>query len=392
MAVDLRQTRHRSNLPFITGASDSLGNTIISNLDAEVSKLFEDRNVLLTQGGLITYTGTQVTFTEALKLEINSKIAGGAPTVIDLGSTTRTVSADGRMIYAVIDRSLGTATVTDDAATLPAVTNSNQEVFLLAKRVDAGDGTKRLYWRTGATFNENDFGRLGGVGGSTIINAIAGENITVGNAVYISNGTGADSGRTAGSAYKIDATNDARIEFIGIAVKTTTVGGRLPVQVSGEVIGLSGLTVGKPVFASATTPGDLQTTSPTLAGQWIVPVGVATSATTMAVNGAGSSTIVKITSEADPFVYTSVVAVSSNTTLTTGSSVVLVNATGGVRTITLPAPTSGKIVHIKKTDSSLNGVIISPPTGTIDGAASKTLAFQYDSLTIVSDGTNFFII
>jgi hypothetical protein len=161
---DLRQTQQRSSLPFITGAANSLGNAIVSAIDAELAKLFEDRNVLLTQGGLITYTGTQIQFGEALKLEINSKVAGGSPVIIDLGSTTRTVSASGRMVYAVINRTAGTATVTDDATTLPAVTNANQEVFLIAKRQDAADGTKRVYFRTGAAFNEGQTARLGSAG------------------------------------------------------------------------------------------------------------------------------------------------------------------------------------------------------------------------------------
>lgn len=83
---------------------------------------------------------------------------------------------------------------------------------------------------------------------------------------------------------------------------------------------------------------------------------------------------------------------SSNQVLTSANSVVLVNATSGAITITLPAPSSGKTLFIKKTDSSANAVTISAPSGTIDGAASKSLSGQYDALTIVSDGTNFFII
>ena len=42
------------------------------------------------------------------------------------------------MIYAVINRTAGTATVTDDSSTLPTVTSADQEVFLIAKRMDSG--------------------------------------------------------------------------------------------------------------------------------------------------------------------------------------------------------------------------------------------------------------
>ncbi len=232
---------------------------------------------------------------------------------------------------------------------------------------------------------------VGGVGGNLVVNLTAGESLSVNDAVYVSVGA-ADGGRTAGRVYKVDATNDARIEFIGFALDAVSGGSLVRVQVGGGITGLSGLSVGKQVFASVATPGATQASSPTLAGQWVVPVGIATSASTLTVNAAGSSTAVKITSEADPFVYASIVSVSTNTTLTTGNTIVLVNASGGNRTMTLPAPTAGKIVHIKKTDSSANTVVISPPSGTIDGSATKSLLTQYDSLSIVSDGTNFFLI
>jgi hypothetical protein len=88
----------------------------------------------------------------------------------------------------------------------------------------------------------------------------------------------------------------------------------------------------------------------------------------------------------------SVLSVSTNTTLSNVSSVVLVNATSGSKTITLPAPSAGTIFHVKKTDSSLNTVVITPPSGTIDGAANKTLSYQYSSVSVVSDGTNFFLV
>ena len=52
----------------------------------------------------------------------------------------------------------------------------------------------------------------------------------------------------------------------------------------------------------------------------------------------------------------------------------------------------GKIVVVKKTDSSANAVTIVPPSGTIDGSGSKSLSSQYDALTITNNGINFFII
>ena len=151
-------------LPLVGTASREDGQTVLDTIDADLARLYEDRNILLTKGGQITFTGTTVTFTEALTLEINSQVAGGAPTIIDLGATTRTLSADGRMIYATIDRTLGTAVVTDDATTLPAVVAANKEVFLLIKRRDDTSGLKRAYFRTGMALDEGQTAALGSSG------------------------------------------------------------------------------------------------------------------------------------------------------------------------------------------------------------------------------------
>ena len=52
----------------------------------------------------------------------------------------------------------------------------------------------------------------------------------------------------------------------------------------------------------------------------------------------------------------------------------------------------GNTYVIKKIDSSANAVTITPTSRTVDGAASITLTSQYQSLTLVSDGTNWFIV
>lgn len=170
--IDLRQTNLRTALPMVGSASLATTDTILPSIDAELAKLFEDRNIQLADGGIITFNalGTSVSFANALFLHVNSRTSGGSPVVISLGSTTRTVSANGRMIYAVIDRIAGTAVVTDDAASLPAVTSANQEVFLIAKRIDSVDGLVRLYFRDGTVLNAGQASRLGSSGnGSGIL-------------------------------------------------------------------------------------------------------------------------------------------------------------------------------------------------------------------------------
>lgn len=71
----------------------------------------------------------------------------------------------------------------------------------------------------------------------------------------------------------------------------------------------------------------------------------------------------------------------------------LVTTGGSNASITLPAVSSGKIVRVKKVDSGSGLVIINRNnTDVIDGATSKTLYYQYESMTFVSDGTNWFVI
>lgn len=157
----------QSALPLVGSASRQDLQDVLNSTDAALARLHEDRNVLLTDGGLITFTGTDVQFTEDLKLTLNSKVAGGAPTVINLGSSTVSLASSGDIWYAVVNRAAGTAT-TSVASSLPAVTSTNVEVFLIAKRVDAGDGTQRLYFRTGTALNAGQTVRLGasGAGGA----------------------------------------------------------------------------------------------------------------------------------------------------------------------------------------------------------------------------------
>ena len=60
-----------------------------------------------------------------------------------------------------------------------------------------------------------------------------------------------------------------------------------------------------------------------------------------------------------------------------------------VATLMAPADHTGTTVH-KKVGSSHN-VVLTPPSGLIDGAASFTLQFENESVSIFSDGTNFYI-
>ena len=86
---------------------------------------------------------------------------------------------------------------------------------------------------------------------------------------------------------------------------------------------------------------------------------------------------------------------TTNYTIATSDTVVLADATAGVIVITLPVAStaSGYRFFVKKIDSSANTVTITRSgADTIDGGTTAVISVQYTSITIVSNGTNWFII
>lgn len=87
-----------------------------------------------------------------------------------------------------------------------------------------------------------------------------------------------------------------------------------------------------------------------------------------------------------------ITTVSSDTNIDETFGTVLVDASGGNVTIFLPAAaTDTKKYNIKKIDPTDNLVIIQPQVSeTLDGAAFFEINFQYDSYTVINDGSNWF--
>lgn len=81
-----------------------------------------------------------------------------------------------------------------------------------------------------------------------------------------------------------------------------------------------------------------------------------------------------------------------------GVDVLLITTGASDRNVDLPDPVlSGsnhvnRIITVKKADSGAGKVTITPPSGTIDGAATYTLYSQYDFVTLQADATNWNII
>ena len=135
---------------------------------------------------------------------------------------------------------------------------------------------------------------LVGIGGAGIVKLIAGENIAALDLVYISTGTGNDSGRTAGRLYKVDASNDDRNEVLGFAPKAITSGNIGEAQVSGNLKGFTGLTPGKIYYASASVPGAITLTPPSTNAQWVIAVCLASLATEVVINPVSSASAIYV--------------------------------------------------------------------------------------------------
>ena len=86
---------------------------------------------------------------------------------------------------------------------------------------------------------------------------------------------------------------------------------------------------------------------------------------------------------------------STNQTVNDDIDIYLMDATSGNLTVTLPTANSavGRDIDIKKIDSSANTVTIDGNgSETIDGNSGIVISSQHNSLTMVSDGSNWFII
>lgn len=65
----------------------------------------------------------------------------------------------------------------------------------------------------------------------------------------------------------------------------------------------------------------------------------------------------------------------------------------GLIQLTLPPANSGKMVFVKRIDNNAGSVVVKPSgTQQLDGASEKRLYYQYESLSVVSDGANWFLV
>lgn len=105
---------------------------------------------------------------------------------------------------------------------------------------------------------------------------------------------------------------------------------------------------------------------------------------------------ISITSASDNEEWTVIENGSTDLTIPIGKTVVLASASVSQVSINLPdaaASNADRVIIIKKMDATTNRVRINPDgSDTIDGQSDYYLTAQYQSVTLVSDGTNWNIV
>jgi hypothetical protein len=230
--------------------------------------------------------------------------------------------------------------------------------------------------------------------------ATAGEALTVGMAAYVSVGNAlGDTGRTAGQLYKVDATNQYRINWSGIVQASVSGGATATIYYDSRATGYSGLNPGQAVFVDPASPGNVTQTVPTTATQYILQLGIADTTTSFVMNGAGAATALYI----DPVpsnapVVTGTRASPSNIVAATGvaftgttiNNAWFIQGSGGAVTVTAnPQIAVGNYLGqtlLLINRSATNTVTFSNGTGlSLNGAAVMGLD---DALSLFWDGTN----
>lgn len=99
--------------------------------------------------------------------------------------------------------------------------------------------------------------------------------------------------------------------------------------------------------------------------------------------------------EAVGAVYGTTRSVTATGSVAASDYAIMVDATSAAVTINLPAAASntGRVLNVKKVDASGNAVTLDGNASeTIDGATTLAIATQYQSYTVICDGTGWWII
>jgi len=365
-----------ANIPFTTQ-----GDT--QNLSNEITGIAYFSGIVI--GQTVTGSGIPTSTTVSSIDEPNDKIAISNNATATASAVNLTFSGVGALNVSVAN--------SEDLLPSP-------NTIVLARRV--GD---RVYVGVNAFYmplQDRESKRLSLQGFALTFEATAGENLSQRDAVYVSDGTGVDSGRTAGRLYKCDVgvTNGSRRSgFTGFVATTVLSGATATVVAHGLLGGFTSLSEGDTYYVDPTTPGAITGTKPNTSGQYLAPVGLAVSATQVLINAALSSGVTLISGQVSRGIgENGEQTISANHTLdsaTEDGTIFLCDTSGGAFNFTLDSPVNNTKFTIKdKTGSFATNPVTIVRFGAeqLEGLASSFICdADWGSWTFVCDGTNYYL-
>ena len=248
-----------ANIPIVANGSTTSGSPLLTNMNF-TGNLSVGMNVV--GPGIPSSTTVLSITTNGVTLSNNATATATAQTFVFSNASALTVSA-----------ALG-ATYIPDLTHLVIARRVGSEVYV-------GVNAAQI------TLLDGEFKPLGQTGYLQTYQVLAGQNLTAGQAVYISVGGVTDGGRTTGSAYPMDCSsgNSQRSAFFGFVTTSVSSGQQAQIVFSGFYAG-SSLTPGHIYYGDPSIPGGIVSSKPSASGVSIVPVGLAVNSTTLLLTNA----------------------------------------------------------------------------------------------------------
>jgi len=421
-ANQLVQLDGSSRLPAVDGSQlTNLPSAPVTSVNGATGavNIYADDTTLNIDGTGLVLSGTGATST------LNADVGTGANQIVQLDGSSRLPAVDGSQLTNLpsapvtsVNGATGAVNIYADDTTLNidgtglvlsgtgATSTLNADVGTGANQLVQLDASSRLPAVDGSQLTNLPSAPVTSVNGATGAVNLYADDATLnlaGDGIVVS-GTGAtstldvDSGTTANKIVKLDGS--ARLPAVDGSQLTNLPSSGLQDVVDDTTPQLGGpLDVNGQAIVSASA-GNIAIT-PDTTGSIVLdglswPQADGSADQVLKTNGAGQLSFVDQSGGGSrPTVTTDTSGTNStisDPSASTIEDVYLVSNGSSAVTITLPTVTgnSGYKVQVKRLGTA--NVTVSPASGTIDGAASKTINAQYGALTCCTDGTNWFII